>query len=354
MHYAMCSHGGTLVTRGWDERWLGWVSPLLLLALWEGATRAGWLNAQFFPPPSAIAGTFAALAQDGTLTTHLTATLGRLLLGFLAGALPAVLFGLVLGLSRPLRLIVLPIANVLYTIPKIAILPLVLLVLGLGEASKIAITAISVFFLVLLNTVAGVLGIERRYLDVARNFGAGRLQVYRTVALPGALPLILTGCKLGMGFALIVVVGTEFVVSGARTGVGVLLWESWQVLNIEAMYVGLVLTAVLGWALNLVLDEVEVRLVPWRQTRRVGSGQWAVGSRRGVREGASAWPSPHSLLIAHCSLLGTRRHSALSTQHSALGFGRRGRARSRPRSSRWRWGRRWRRRPASSTRGCAC
>lgn len=250
-----------------SERWLSWLSPLVLLVVWEVATRAAWLNPAFFPPPSAIAGTFVALARTGELGQHVGATLSRLLLGFAAGALPAVLLGLVLGLSRPLRLIVLPIANVLYTIPKIAILPLVLLVLGLGESSKIAITALSVFFLVLLNTTAGVVGIERRYLDVARNLGASRWQIYRTIALPGALPLILAGCKLGLGFALVVVVGTEFVVSGARTGVGVLLWESWQVLNIEAMYVGLVLTALLGWGLNGALDEAERWLVPWRAGR---------------------------------------------------------------------------------------
>ncbi|MCC6627599.1 MAG: 1,4-dihydroxy-2-naphthoate octaprenyltransferase [Chloroflexi bacterium] len=249
------------------DRWLSWLSPLVLLAIWEVAARSGWLNPAFFPPPSAIVETALALERSGVLWQHLAATLSRLLLGFAAGALPAVALGLVLGLSRPWRLVVLPIANVLYTIPKIAILPLVLLVLGLGETSKIAITAISVFFLVLLNTTAGVLGIERRYLDVARNFGASRWQVVRTVALPGALPLVLTGCKLGLGFALIVVVGTEFVVSGARTGVGVLLWESWQILNIEAMYVGLVLTALLGWGMNLAVDEVERWLTPWQVSR---------------------------------------------------------------------------------------
>lgn len=246
------------------ERWLSWLSPLLLLLIWEATARAGWLHPLFFPPPSQVAITLIDLAQKGVVWSHLSATLSRLLLGFALGAAPAVLLGMVLGLSRPLRLLILPVANVLYTIPKIAILPLVLLVLGLGEASKIAITAISVFFLVLLNTVAGVLGIERHYLDVARNLGASRWQVYRTIALPGALPLIIAGCKLGLGFALVVVVGTEFVVSGARTGVGVLLWESWQILAIEQMYVGLVLTAFLGWILNLVLDEIELWLVPWR------------------------------------------------------------------------------------------
>jgi 1,4-dihydroxy-2-naphthoate octaprenyltransferase len=255
------------------ERLLSLLSPLLLLLLWEFAARVGWLNQQFFPAPSSIVGTFRILWDRGTIGEALGATTQRVLLGFIWGTVPAILLGLVLGLSRPLRLALLPIANILYSLPKIAILPLVLLVLGIGETSKIVVTAISVFFLILLNTVAGVQGIDRLLFDVARDFGASRWQAYRTVALPGALPLILAGCKLGLGFALIVVVGTEFVASGARSGVGVLIWESWQVLNIEALYVGLILTAALGWALNFAMDEIEVALLPWRAERAGGIGQ---------------------------------------------------------------------------------
>ena len=249
------------------ERLLSFLSPLLLLVIWEFATRAGWLNKLFFPPPSSIIGTFRLLWERGTVQDALGATLVRLLLGFAAGAIPAVLLGLVLGLSRTLRLLILPAANIIYSIPKIAILPLVLLVLGTGEQSKIAVTALSVFFLVLLNTVAGVQGIEPRLFDVARDFGASRWQAYRTVALPGALPLILAGAKLGLGFALIVVVGTEFVAprSGGATGLGILIWDSWQILDIETMYVGLIMTALLSWALNFVLDEAELWLLPWRE-----------------------------------------------------------------------------------------
>ena len=255
------------------ERLLSLLSPLILLLLWEVAARVGWLNQQFFPAPSSIVGTFRLLWDRGTIGEALGATTQRVLLGFVWGTAPAILLGLVLGLSRPLRVALLPIANILYSLPKIAILPLVLLVLGIGETSKIVVTAISVFFLILLNTVAGVQGIDRLLFDVARDFGASRWQAYRTVALPGALPLILAGCKLGLGFALIVVVGTEFVASGARSGVGVLIWESWQVLNIEAMYVGLILTAALGWALNFAMDEIEVALLPWRAERAGGVGQ---------------------------------------------------------------------------------
>jgi len=252
------------------ERLLALLSPLLLLLLWEVAARVGWLNRQFFPAPSTIVGTFRLLWERGVVAAALEATARRVLFGFAWGAVPGIALGLVLGLSRPLRVLLLPLANILYSLPKIAVLPLVLLVLGIGETSKIVVTAVSVFFLVLLNTIAGVQGIDRLHFDVARDFGASRWQAYRTVALPGALPLILAGCKLGLGFALIVVVGTEFVAAGAQSGVGVLIWESWQVLNIEAMYVGLILTAALGWALNFALEEVEIVLLPWRAGREGG------------------------------------------------------------------------------------
>ncbi len=252
------------MNRRFTERLLALCSPLVLLLVWEIAAQVGWLNRQFFPPPSSILGTFLVLWERGVITSALWATTQRVVVGFAFGAIPAIALGLVLGLSRPLRLALLPVANILYSLPKIAILPLVLLIFGIGETSKIVVTAISVFFLVLLNTVAGVQGIDRLLFDVARDFGANRWQAYRTVALPGALPLVLAGCKLGLGFALIVVVGTEFVAAGAREGVGVLIWESWQVLNIEAMYVGLILTAIVGWALNLIIDEIEVGLLPWR------------------------------------------------------------------------------------------
>jgi NitT/TauT family transport system permease protein len=168
----------------------------------------------------------------------------------------------VLGLSRPLRLIVLPIANVLYTIPKIAILPLVIIVFGTGEASKLAIVALSIFFLVVLNTMAGVLQIDPSFRDVARNLSATPWQTFWTVALPGALPSIFTGLRLALGFALIVIVGAEFL-SPRKGGVGDLIWQSWQIYAIEKMFVGLIVTGLMGWLLTLSLDVVERLALPW-------------------------------------------------------------------------------------------
>jgi ABC-type nitrate/sulfonate/bicarbonate transport system permease component len=143
-------------------------------------------------------------------------------------------------------------------------LPLVVIIFGIGEASKYAIIAISVVYLLIINTAAGVRQIERIYLDVGRNYHAGRLMMFTDVALPGALPSILTGMKVAMGVSLIVIVAAESL--AAKSGIGFLIWTSWQVFEVEKMYVGLFVTAILGFASSILLDWAERRLTPWKRT----------------------------------------------------------------------------------------
>ena len=247
------------------ERLLSILGPALLLGLWEFASRVGWLNQLFFPPPTAILGTFGALLASGELLNDTRVSGLRVVAGFGLATAPAVALGMAMGLSRPLRLLLMPAAAALYPIPKIAVLPLVMIVLGIGEGSKIAIVVISVFFLVLVNTVAGVLQINPIYFDVGRTVGANRFWLYLTVALPGALPLIVAGARLALGFAITVIVGAEFL--GARDGLGAMIWRSYQTFNLEALYVGLVTTALVGWLADLLLTEIERRLVPWAAAR---------------------------------------------------------------------------------------
>ena len=247
------------------EQLIAIVSPLLLIALWEALVRIRILDARFFPAPSSIVGTFTSLIASGELLLHVGASLKRVLLGLLAGGVPALALGLAMGLSRWARAAFNPIISATYPIPKSAILPLVMLIFGLGDASKVALVAIGVFYLVLINTMAGVLNIQPIFLDVGRNYGASRLQVFRTIALPGALPLIFAGLRLGLGIALILIVIAEIV--GARSGIGYMIWQAWTIFQVERMYVGLVVIAVLGWLAALIIDAVERVLIPWRPRR---------------------------------------------------------------------------------------
>ncbi len=242
--------------------WLAVGSPVALLAIWELLSRTGLADPRFIPPPSVILRTLGAMIASGELLFHIGVSVRRVLLGFLLGAVPAVAAGLAMGLARPVRALLMPLVSAIYPIPKIAIYPLIIFYLGIGEASKISIVALSIFFLVLLNTMAGVLGLDRAYFNIARAYGAGPRGIFTTVALPGAMPSIFTGLKLGMGFALIVIVGAELL--GSDAGIGFLIWRSYQIFAVDQMFVGLLVTAILGWLATISLDGLERLAVPWK------------------------------------------------------------------------------------------
>ena len=244
------------------DRLIGLLSPALLLLAWEGFARLGWIDQRFFPAPSTIATTFLRLSRSGELWANLSASLERLFWGCLLGGIPALLLGLAMGLYRPVRALIEPLVAATYPIPKSAILPLILLIFGLGEASKIAMVALGVFYPMIINTTAGVLEIDKIYLDVGKNFGAGRWQTFRTIALPGAAPLIMAGMKLGAGLGLILIAIAEMI--GAQSGIGYMIWNAWQLMSVDAMFVGLIVIAVLGFAFNWALDELERWLLPWK------------------------------------------------------------------------------------------
>jgi NitT/TauT family transport system permease protein len=237
-------------------------APAIILAVWEALSRTERINPLFWPPPSSLWDTFTDLVRNGGLLTDIRVSLVRIVGGFVLGAIPGVALGLAMGLFWPVRVFFMPIATAVYAIPKIAILPLVIIALGTGESSKLAIVAISIFFLVVLNTMSGVMAIDPSYRDVAHNFGASRLELFATVAFPGALPAIFTGLRLGLGFSLIVIVGAEFL--SAKEGIGHMIWESYSILAIRKMFVGLIVTGLLGWVLTLALDLVERLILPWR------------------------------------------------------------------------------------------
>lgn len=249
------------------KRWLTFVlallGPVLVLGVWELMSRSEVINPLFFPPPTTLEATTRELISSGQLWSDLRASLVRIAAGFLVASVPGVMLGLFMGLWWPLRALLNPIAASFFAVPKIAILPLVIIIFGIGETSKIAMVAVSVFFLVVVSTMSAVLEVDARYFDVARNAGASWWQQIKTVALPGALPGIFTGLRLAMGFSLLVIVGTEFL--AANNGIGYMIWNSYQTFAIEKMYVGLIATGLLGWLLNLMMDEVERVAIPWRR-----------------------------------------------------------------------------------------
>lgn len=257
------------LNRSMLERGLSVLSPILLLAIWEVAAIAGAVDTRFFPAPSEIFRAAGGMLQPtpqfpaGELWSHLSISLTRIAIGFLLGAVPGVLLGVAMGLFSPLRAFIQPLVDATFPIPKVALLPLFLLIFGIGEESKYAIIAVAVIYLVLINTLAGVRNIDAIYLDVGKNYHASWWMRFVDIALPGALPLIVAGLKLGMGVALLVIVTAEFV--GAKSGIGYLIWTSWQTFTVEKMYVGLLVSALLGFGSALLLNWLERVLIPWRR-----------------------------------------------------------------------------------------
>ena len=244
------------------DRILSIASPLGLLLAWELAADTGLIDVRFFPAPSAIIAKLIEMARSGELTENVLISLQRIVLGFLLGGVPAIVIGIAMGIWRPVRAIVDPLIVATYPIPKSSLLPLILLIFGLGEMSKVMMVAIGVFYPMAINATAGVLQINQIYLDVGKSFKASPWDTFRTIALPGALPFIMTGIKLGVGLGLILIAISEML--GAKSGLGYLIWSAWETFAVAKMYVGLFVIALIGFAISLLLNEIERWVIRWK------------------------------------------------------------------------------------------
>ncbi len=292
----ICERIGRLVPvrgRAAYERTLALGFPALVLLVWQLAGDHGLINPTWFPQPTRIAaglwdmtvrydrfsGTslfgrpwlipevFAADGMAGVSKllseSHVLATIGRVFAGFILGAIPGILLGVVMGMNQTVRLMLDTTLSAIYVLPKIAIFPIVMLMFAdpFGEGPKIVVVALAVFILMTINTMAGVRGIDKVYLMAGQNYGAKGWQMIRHVIIPGALPVIFAGLRIALGTAMIVIISVEFL--RAKQGVGYITFYYWEVLNPEKMYAGLVVVMFLGVMLTYGLQWLQRRLMPW-------------------------------------------------------------------------------------------
>jgi ABC-type nitrate/sulfonate/bicarbonate transport system permease component len=239
---------------------------LAVLVAWELGARSGLIARLFFPPPSHILATLLEMLASGQLPVDLAYTLFRLTLGFALGAGLGLLFGLWMGWSRTVRTIAGPAVAAIHPLPKLALLPLALIVFGIGEQSKIALIALTAFFPMLLNSMAGVQQIDDLTWEVARHYQAHGRVLVRRVILPGSLPLVFVGAQLALNAALVVTVAVEFL--NAERGLGAVIWLAWQTLRTAEMYAVIIVIAGLGLVSNLLLSQLAQRLMPWKSEER--------------------------------------------------------------------------------------
>jgi NitT/TauT family transport system permease protein len=243
-------------------RWVSVVVFVTFLGAWELLVEYGVVSALFFPAPTVIVRTLARWLITGEFTPHLRATLSRLFLGFFLGGTAGLLLGLVIGWSQRLREIIDPFIAAIHPIPKISVLPLIMIIFGIGETSKIVVVAVGAFFPMVINTAAAGRQINPLYFAVAQNYGANALKTFRRVVLPGSLPLVLTGTRLALNTSLVITIAVELVT--AQQGLGALIWLAWETLRTEELYASLVITSALGISINLLLQALTTWLLPWQ------------------------------------------------------------------------------------------
>lgn len=264
------------------------IAPIFIVLVWEALVRGDVrigdtvlfefepvLNEAFFARPTQIWEElkYQYRSERGTIVEDLWASSYRVIYGFVLGVVPAIILGLLMGSQRFIYQLFEPLAEALYATPKIAFLPLVIFLYGLGDEGLVRIVSFSVFFLVLLSVVKSMNQIDPKYREIARSFGANPIQVFFSVTLPASMPGILTSLQLGMGFALVVLVGAEFF-AGNQNGIGYRIWRSRELYNIERYFAFLVAAGGLGYMLSIVVNQISRQFTPWIAAPRKPNPTW--------------------------------------------------------------------------------
>jgi sulfonate transport system permease protein len=234
----------------------------VILALWQGLFQLGYIKPLILPPPTQVAATFWDLLKSGAMARHVGISVLRVLEGFGIAAFLGLSFGVAIGLSRTLDRLTDLIIQVVKPIPPIAWIPLAILWFGIGEESKVYIIFLGAFFPVIINTIDGIRQTDQKFVEVARILAVPRCKFVRQVVLPGALPAIMTGIRVGLMVAWMCVVAAELIAAGS--GIGYLIMDARQLSQSDVVLVGMITIGIIGKLMDSVIKRVEKRLVGWK------------------------------------------------------------------------------------------
>jgi ABC-type nitrate/sulfonate/bicarbonate transport system permease component len=243
-------------------KYSGWISLGLVIGLWQVAGSAGWINPLFLPSPSAIAVAIYRLAVSGALWQHLSYSIMRIGTGWILGTVAGVVVGFGIGLSSLARGVGITFISALFPIPKIALLPLLILWLGIGEQPKIATIALGVFFSTAISVYSGVDNVPRNLIRMAQSFNVPFHAIVIRVIWPGALPSILAGFRITASVALLLVVSAEMI--GAEYGIGAFVLQAGNLMQTDQLLAGVVILSLFGLAVGRLINWLETRLLRWR------------------------------------------------------------------------------------------
>jgi NitT/TauT family transport system permease protein len=238
------------------------VAIAALALVWEWLPRLGVVDATFLPPLSEVLAAWWHLVTSGELWAHVQASVVRSLSGFGLAVVAAIPLGLVIGWYKPVAVLVNPLLEVFRNTAALALLPVFVLILGLGETSKIAIIFYACTWPILLNTISGVRTVDPLLIKSARSLGLGPVRLFQKVVLPAAVPTIFTGIRLAGAFSILILIAAEMV--GAKAGLGYLINYAQYNFAVPDMYAGIITISAIGLGVNQLLVVVERRFSTWR------------------------------------------------------------------------------------------
>ena len=244
------------------RRGIGLLVFLFLIVIAEWGTRAGWISQLTLPRPSDVLATFGELWQSGMLTKHLAPSLSRLLVGATLGVVLGVSVGVLIGLFSYVRAGLVPLVAALFPIPKIALLPLFVIWFGIDEASKYALIAFGTFTPTVVATYGAVDNVDRSLIRMGQSFGLSWLSIVRKIVLPGAMPGILSGLRISLAIAIILLVAAEML--GAEYGIGAYILQAGSLYDLERLFAGVVILSLIGVVVSTLIGQIEKRLLRWR------------------------------------------------------------------------------------------
>lgn len=239
-----------------------WFSPLLLLGLWELASRGGLIPEHVLAAPSAVFATLLAMIRTGELQSNLLVSFWRVALGLGIGLVSGAALALIAGLSRSGEALVDPLLQIKRAIPVVALAPLFIVWFGIGETPKVALIAFATMFPVYLNLYNGIRGVDRRLVDAALSFGLNQRQLILHVILPGALPSLLVGLRYALTISIVMLVVAEQI--NASAGLGFLVNNARDFMRTDIIVACLAVYALLGLGADLIVRLIEARALAWR------------------------------------------------------------------------------------------
>ena len=244
------------------RRWASWLAFAVIIALWQTASSTGLLPPLAMPSPWAVMHAFGDMWSSGRLSADLAASVSRVAWGWIIGTVAGLVAGVAMGIWSIPRSVGIPIVSALFPIPKIALLPLLILWFGIGEPSKIATIALGVFFPTVITGYSSVDAVPRNLIRMAQSFNVPRREIIRKILLPGAMPGILAGFRITSSIGLILLIAAEMI--GAEHGVGAFILQAGNLMQTDQLVAGVVVLSLLGLAISFLLGWLERLLLRWR------------------------------------------------------------------------------------------